>query len=165
MFILSLPSKKVYDTLHHDLQLTIDTLLEVSPIDFALVEGYRDTKTQFEYYTIGRKFSTTTLKWEVEDENKIITNTDGINIKSYHNHSPSLAVDIRVYIPNRPDLAYDAQHLILIAGFFLMSALQLRKQGKITSEIVWGGNWDGDGMIIYDHKLIDLPHFQIKTNG
>ena len=27
--------------------------------------------------------------------------------------------------------------------------------------LTWGGNWDGDGVLVTDQRLIDLPHFQV----
>ena len=64
-------------------------------------------------------------------------------------------------MPGRNDLAYDFNHLSLIAGVVMSTAKRLKNEGKVTHGIRWGGNWDMDGQIITDQTFNDLPHVEL----
>jgi hypothetical protein len=151
-------SKGVLDTLDKDLQLVLIETLAISVIDFSLIEGYRSPEKQFEYFKIGREFKNGV--WKIVDPGLVITTIDGSTVKGKHNYCPSQAVDLCIYIPGRPDLVYDKPHLCYLAGTIISIAEYLYRTNKITKKIIWGGNWNHNGIIIYDHSLQDLPHFQ-----
>ena len=65
---------------------------------------------------------------------------------------PSLAGDIYAWVGKA---SWDKNHLILIAGVILSCA------DELGTPLRWGGNWDGDGVIISDQNFIDLPHFEL----
>jgi peptidoglycan L-alanyl-D-glutamate endopeptidase CwlK len=140
---------------HIDLQKVINLAISRSNIDFGISQGERSVKTQQEYYAIGRT---------VEKHKSTITNIDGVKKLSKHNHSPSQAVDIYVYhsdASTRTKIIYDTMHLSYIAGLIDSCAQELLAKKEITHKVRWGGNWDSDGIIVYDQSLNDLPHFEI----
>ena len=93
---------------------------------------------------------------------KFFTLKNGIMSPSKHNIWPSPAWDIRVYISGNKKLAYDKYHLSHIAGVICAAAKELQKINLIKHTVTWGGNWDNDGIILYDQRLWDLCHFQLR---
>ena len=160
MYKFSKRSIEQLNTLHPDLKLVMEYAIKYSTIDFILVEGHRSKEKQFELFKKGRKFSNGS--WEIVNSKKVVTNIDGINLYSKHNFNPSKAVDIAVYIKGRYDLLYDEMHLSNIAGTIIGLSRYLKSKELIKNEIIWGANWNNDGMILYDHLFIDLPHFEIS---
>lgn len=74
---------------------------------------------------------------------------------SYHNLSPSHAVDLAPWDPIRKVIDWDhPERFILLAGM----GLQLAREMDLP--IVWGGDWDSD-TFMRDHTFKDFPHFQI----
>jgi len=152
-------SMKQHETLHNDLQLILDHTILKCAVDFSLIEGYRPPEKQFEYFKKGRK-QQPDGSWVVVNKKDVITNIDGYKVKGKHNYNPSVAVDIAVYVPNKPKLAYDLSHLAYIAGCMITIANQLYEEGKIKHRLRWGGDWDRDGDLT-DNILFDGPHFEI----
>jgi len=116
--------------------------LQYSPVDFGIACGHRSTEEQQALYARGRT-----------EPRSIVTNIDGISKLSKHNHKPSKAVDIYAWVNGK--VSWDKEHLCLIAGVIYATAQ------AIGVKIRWGGNWDGDGEIISDQILIDLPHYEL----
>jgi len=134
------------ENVHHDLVKILKLAITRTPVDFGISEGCRSVERQNELYHQGK------------------SKIDGINEKGKHNYSPSLAVDIYAYHPDletRKKLAYDVPTLCLIAGVIIASAEELKAKGEIKHSICWGGNWDNDGVILYDQSFDDLPHFEL----
>ena len=152
-------SLKQYNTLHNELQLILDHAIIESDVDFSLVEGYRSPETQFEFYKKGRT-QTANGDWIVTDPKQVITNVDGYKIIGTHSYSPSIAVDIAIYVPGKPELTYDKVHLAYVAGVIMTIANRLFEEGKIKNKLRWGGNWDRDGDL-KDNTLYDEPHFEL----
>lgn len=130
-------------TAHKDLQTVMEESLKTSMVDFGVSEGHRSLERQKKLF----------------DEGK--SRIDGISKKGKHNYNPSLAVDIFAVVPVKGK-AFDKVHLAYLGGHILATAMRLKSVGVIDSEIRWGGNWDGDGTLLYDQKLWDMPHFEIK---
>lgn len=148
-------------TLHKDLQTVLNVAIQQCEVDFTITEGYRPPEKQFEYYKKGRKLGTDG-KWIVVNPKGIITNVDGYKVKGNHNYNPSLAVDIAVFVPNKPGLTYDLAHLSYIAGSIMRIADSLYEKGDITHKIRWGGDWNFNGDFS-DSRLPDKPHFELIT--
>ncbi len=72
-----------------------------------------------------------------------MTYCDGINKKSKHNHTPSLAIDIAPYPIDWND----------IGRFTQLSKIVLDIAKNINIEITWGGHFK---------TLKDYPHYEIK---
>ena len=69
---------------------------------------------------------------------------------SKHNRWPSEAVDLAPY----PIDWNDTYGFIYLAGHMDEAAKAL------GVDLRWGGNWNGDRILIRDQKFIDLPHFE-----
>lgn len=151
-------SKKVFNTLHSDLQIILDWGIKMCIVDYSLNEGHRTLEKQFEYFKKGRKLING--EWVVVSPKQKITNADGVKIKGKHNYNPSLAVDFSVYVPDKPQLEWDAVHLTYVAASLIMIAEFLFKEGIIQHKLRWGGNWDMDGDLS-DNKLCDRPHLEL----
>lgn len=141
-------SKEQLETCHADLQKVMNRVIEKTRVDFSIVQGHRSIKTQQEYYAQGRT-----------KPGKIITYVDGVNKKSKHNYTPSLAVDIVPYYGGKQH--WDHKHLCYLAGVVITVADDMHKAGEISHRVRWGGNWDMDGTILYDQKFADAPHFEL----
>lgn len=142
-------------TCHIDLQKIMRLALQRSNVDFGISEGHRPLSIQQGYYAIGRT---------VDKHKSTITNVDGVKTKGKHNHVPSEAVDIFVANSNssmQKKTMYDEAHLSYIAGIVDSCAKELLAKREITHKVRWGGNWNSDGVIKFDQKLNDMPHFEI----
>ena len=146
MYKLGKGSLKKLESVHHDLVKIIKLAITRTPVDFGISEGHRSLERQKELYDQGK------------------SKIDGINKKGKHNYSPSLAIDLYAYHPDievRKKLAYDVPTLCIIAGVLISCADELKAKGDIKHSIRWGGNWDNDGVILYDQSFDDLPHFEL----
>lgn len=65
----------------------------------------------------------------------------------------SRAVDL--FVPGQPDGAYDKNALSYIAGVMESAAQSL---GVV---IRWGGDFDGDGILLEKGTFVDAPHFEL----
>jgi peptidoglycan LD-endopeptidase CwlK len=146
-------------TCHQDLQIVMKESIRLSPIDFGIVYGHRPPERQLEMFRQGRTLVDGI--WVVVDKKKVVTNCDGYKDLSKHNYLPSKACDVRIFIEGRSDLAYDPEHLSHVAGIVLTVAAYLYNRKLISHRICWGGNWDGDGIILQDQTLWDRPHYEI----
>lgn len=129
------------DTCHHEMKLIMKEALSVSVVDFGIAEGHRTLERQKKLYDEG------------------LSQIDGVKVKGKHNYNPSLAADVYAYVNGKASWA--EKDLCYIAGVITGTAERLRREGKIESKIRWGGNWDGDGVIVTDQSFIDLPHFEL----
>ena len=146
MYKLGKGSLKKLESVHHDLVKIIKLAITRTPVDFGISEGHRSLERQKQLYDQGK------------------SKIDGINKKGKHNYSPSLAIDLYAYHPDievRKKLAYDVPTLCIIAGVIISCADELKAKGDIKHSIRWGGNWDNDGVILYDQSFDDLPHFEL----
>lgn len=159
MFKLSKNSKAQYETLHQDLRIIIDEALKYSSIDFTISEGHRPVEKQYEYYQKGRK--QVKGEWVIKDKSKVITYMDGYVRKSKHNVSPSMAFDFYIYVPGKPDLAYDLKHLVAVGHLFVAIGKRLYEQGVISHRVRWGGNFNEDGEILDPGTFCDSPHIEL----
>jgi len=139
-------SKAKLETCHLDLVKIHKLAIQRTRVDYGISEGHRSIERQKELFDKG------------------YSQIDGINKKGKHNYKPSLATDIYIYHPDlatRRKLAYDKCSLCYVAGIIISCAKELYEMGKITHKIRWGGNWDKDGIILYDQSFDDLPHFEL----
>jgi len=167
-------SKRVYHSgIHPDLQLIIDEMLVVSPMDFTLVSGVRTTKEQWNLFTIGRKYSGLGQKLESKSWHEIpkgergygiVTKCDGYRIKSNHQKKDDgfgHAFDFQCYISGRPDLSYDKIHMTVMIGAFLTTADSLFHNEIISHRLKSGADWDSDTQFMEPGTFIDMPHLQL----
>ena len=76
---------------------------------------------------------------------------------SSHNSYPSMAVDALPY----PIDWKDEKRMIYFAGFVMATAKRLKKEGKISYDLRWGGDWDRDTEL-KDNKFQDYPHYELR---
>lgn len=76
--------------------------------------------------------------------------------QSKHNHQPSMAADVVPY----PIDWNDTDRMRYFAGFVKGIATLLYRQGAITHQLRWGGDWDRDTEL-KDNRFQDLPHFEL----
>jgi hypothetical protein len=81
------------------------------------------------------------------------TDKDGLNDLSKHNYKPALAVDMYGWVDGK--MNYSIPVMCYLAGIIESVAAELGYRVR------WGGNWDGDGIIITDQNFDDLPHFEL----
>jgi len=135
-------SLEVRDTLHPDLQLIVDEVIEV--FDIRLIEGHRGQERQ------DALFNADPPRTKVKFPN------------SKHNPLPSIAVDVMPYHPTPPHIDWNHSPSIhLLAGFMLATARQLFEAGKISHLLRWGGDWDRDYNIKEPRRFIDSPHYEL----
>lgn len=137
MYELSKSSKEKLETCDKRLIFIVLSAIKISKIDFGVSCGHRSIEEQQRLFK--------------EDKNK--SRVDGIKTKGKHNFSPSKAVDLFAYVDGA--ISYEIADLSYIAGIIDAVANQL------GYKVRWGGNWDGDGIIIKDQNFNDLPHFEI----
>ena len=83
---------------------------------------------------------------------KNLSKCDGFNTIS--NHQKGNALDFYAYVNGRA--SWDKVHLALVAGVILSTAIRLKKEGKIKSDINWGGTFGSDSFNGWD-----FPHNEI----
>jgi len=155
-------SQEKLDTCHKDLQKIMNLALNRSAVDISISEGHRPIEEQFELFKRGRILKNG--KWEIVDEDVVVTKVDGYDIKSKHNLTPSKAVDVMAYHPNketRIKIAWNKIHLIYIGAIAICCAQELYDKGEITHLLRSGANWDKDGVIDFDQSFDDYPHLEI----
>ena len=113
MYSFSNKSKQILNTVHKDLKILAYEVLKISPIDFAITEGYRSqVKQEYLYKTSKSK----TLKSK---------------------HTELKAIDICPYINNKLD--YEATNdLFIIVGLFIAKAKELNINIRVGA--LWDNN-------------------------
>lgn len=84
--------------------------------------------------------------------NKKVSNCDGINDVS--NHQTGNALDFYAYVNGKA--SWQKHHLSMVAGVILSTAKRLKKSGKVSVELTWGGTFGSDTLTGWD-----MPHIEI----
>ncbi len=119
---------------HKDLQLIFKEAIKV--IDISILEGYRSSSIQEELYRQGKSQKRAG--------------------QSKHNCVPSMAVDASPY----PIDWGDKKRFYYLAGIIKGIASRLLEEGKISHNIRFGGDWDGDNDL-NNQTFFDLPHYEL----
>ena len=113
MYNFSNKSKQLLSIVHEDLNILANEVLKISPIDFAIIEGYRSQKRQEYLYKIGKSKT--------------------LNSK----HTELKAIDICPCINNKLD--YEAiNDLFIIVGLFIAKAKELNINIRVGA--LWNYN-------------------------
>lgn len=131
------------DTCHPDIQAICNEVIKV--YDFSVLEGHRTQETQARYFAEGR------------------SKLDGVTRKSKHQSSPSMAVDIMPYKKGSNAFSgneKDDRRFYMLMGMVKAIAARLKAEGKITHDVRFGLDWDGDDTF-RDQTFDDLPHFEL----
>lgn len=162
-------SRKNLNTIIPGMVKVFELGLRLSDIDFGISHGRRTPEEQFGLFKIGRALKSggnenNPNDWYIKHPKKIVTYTDGYIRKSKHNKDPlSWAGDIYIYIPGKPQMAYDTNHLLRASGFIMAAARILKETGEIDFDVRNGVNWDMDGELVFtdaNESFVDLPHFE-----
>lgn len=148
---LSNRSKSKLETCHPDLKRLVEVALPYCTIDFGISYGERSQKEQFELYKKGREQRSD--KWVLVEPSKKVTNIDGYEVKSKHNHSPSLAFDFICYVNGK--VTWKEKYYVFVAGYIMGKAQEL------GIDVTWGGNFDRDHDIMEAGTFHDLGHFEL----
>ncbi|MEO1255878.1 MAG: hypothetical protein AAFY41_13500 [Bacteroidota bacterium] len=152
-------STRELNSCHSDLRKIANFALKISPIDFGIHQGGRTIALQQQYFN--------------EDKSRI-------NPKNYANPRELAKVANHITIPGDAEfnfsrafdfhvsekhvgksLTWDDLHLGVIIGCLFAATDELLSKGEIIHRIRSGGDWDGDGVFVYDQKLKDLPHIEL----
>ncbi len=119
-----------------DLITIFNEAIKNSPIDFGIPPhgGLRTAEEQNELFKADR------------------SKCDGYEIKS--SHQTGNALDFFAYVDN--NASWDKLHLAMVASVIMTTAKRLKKEGKIDSEINWGGTFGSS-----DFNGWDMPHIEI----
>ena len=137
-------SLKVRGELHPDLQKIFDEVIKT--FDCSLVCGYRSEKDQNDAFANG--FSK--LRFP----------------NGPHNKFPSIAVDAYPYpikdlnAKSQRERELYKQRMCYFAGWVMAIAAQLIEQRRISHQLRWGSDWDGDTEL-KDHDFLDYSHFEL----
>ncbi len=150
-------SKAVKRTLHRDLEKICDLAIVRSPVDFGLHAGGRTVAKQQEYYDKGKSKINPRRYASVKQLLKVAKHViDG----KYRLKSEAVDFHISEKLQGK-SLTWDIAHLSLVVGVFFSCAQELYEKGEISHLIRWGGDWDGDGVILYDQSFDDGPHIEL----
>lgn len=130
-------------TCHPDIQKILHELIKI--YDFSVLEGERSLETQQKYFAEGK------------------SKLDGVNKKSKHQSSPSMAVDIMPYKKGTNAFSgseMDNRRFYVMMGMVKAIAMRLKEEGHITHSVRFGMDWDGDDTFT-DQSFHDLPHFEL----
>lgn len=141
-------SKQRLATCHPDLQKIMNEAIKY--IDFSVVEGYRTAAEQEKYYREGKS--------------KTLNSKHLLRYCPEYSGQYSYAVDVAPYFSSTPHTDFnDREEFCLLAGVILSTAKRLKEEGKIKSDIRWGGKWSKAR--IKGNTFFDGPHFEIKEKG
>lgn len=139
MFTFSERSLNNLKGVHPKLVAVVKRALEISPIDFTVLEGVRSQARQDELWAQGRTKPGQVVTWVQT------SGTHGIQADGYGH-----AVDIAPYPIDWNDLKRFDQ----LANTMFIAAKEL----NVT--LRWGGNWDMD-TVIHERGESDSPHFEL----
>lgn len=109
----------------------------IKGFDIIILEGYRDKEGQDAAVAKGLS----KVNWP----------------NGKHNSIPSMALDCAPYPVNWKDTS----RFILMAGYVLGIADQMKREGRIKHSLRWGGDWSMD-MDMRNERFLDYGHFELK---
>ena len=121
---------------HPDLIVIFTEAIKNSPIDFGIPRsgGVRTEEEQNQLF--------------IDKKSKC----DGVKNKSYHQSGNAL--DFYAYVNGKA--SWSVNHLCLIAGVIMTTAKRLKKEGRISHDIYWGGQFGSS-----DFNGWDMPHIEL----
>ena len=133
-------SKRSFDRLigvNEKMVSVVKRAIEISEVDFMVVEGIRTLKRQEELYAQGRTKPGKIVTWTMKSK-----------------HIEGFAVDIA---PVNPDGSINWND---IKRFDKMADAMFRAAKELNIKIRWGANWDQDENI-REKGETDSPHFEL----
>lgn len=138
MFRFSNSSLERMSGVNSQLVLVFTEALKVSSIDFGIPQdgGLRSAERQNEMFL----------------DPDIKTGCDGYENES--NHQTGDALDFYAYIGGKA--SWEKHHLSMVAATLMLTAARLRKEGKISIEVKWGGTFGSSTFNGWD-----MPHMEV----
>lgn len=130
----SVRSLAALQTCHADLQTIFNEV--ILHFDCTVIQGHRSEDDQQAAFKAGKS----QLQYP----------------QSKHNKTPSMAADVVPY----PIDWNDTDRMRYFAGMVKGIAALLYRQGVVTHQLRWGGDWDRDTEL-KDNRFQDLPHFEL----
>lgn len=157
MYVYSNRSKRNLSECHPDLQTIGKVVIKRTMVDFGIHEGGRTKERQLEYFLDGkssidpRKYSDEKLiKYGKHIVNDFREFSEALDFHVSENH-------------NGRSLAWNQVHLSYVASVWCTVAIELFRKGEIDHILRWGGDWNMNGVIGFDHALKDYPHVELIT--
>jgi peptidoglycan L-alanyl-D-glutamate endopeptidase CwlK len=141
MFKYGNRSTRTLKTCHKDIQTIMNEVIKIYNV--SILEGERSKERQQKLYADGK------------------SKLDGVNKKSKHQSSPSMAVDCAPY-PIRWQGEKSMERFYYMMGIIEGVAYRLLKKGKISHMIRKGIDWNCDGSLL-NNSWSDCPHFELIT--
>jgi len=146
-------------TCHPDLVKIANLAIQWSPTDFGIHAGERTIEMQQEYFRDGKS------KINPQDytETDLMEKAKHVVSKDPNSkYALSRAFDFHCSetMPGK-DLTWDITHMAVVIGVIMAAAQYLFDKGEVCYQIRSGGDWDRDGIYIYDHQFQDLPHIEL----
>jgi hypothetical protein len=131
------------NTVHQDLVRVLEEAVRRVPFDCIVVYGHRTVKEQQALYALGRTKRGARVTW-----------LDGINKKSRHNYTPSLAIDVVPFSIVKTGEWRETPESLAQLSILGAMAETVAKEFSIE-DFAWGGRWK---------KTKDMPHFELTRN-
>lgn len=120
-----------------ELRSVVERAIQITPVDFAVLEGLRTVERQKELYAQGRTKPGKIVTWTMKSK-----------------HIDGLAVDIA---PVKADGSIDWNDK---AAFLKVGKAMFMAAAELGVKIRWGYDWDMDG-ILQEKGEYDGPHFEL----
>lgn len=124
-------------SVHPDLQRVVRRALEISRVDFAVIEGRRSPERQKKLYAIGRTTPGDIVTWAIHSR-----------------HETGHAIDLGPTLPNGNIDWND------LAGFKEIYRAMMAASKETTIPVRSGWDWDQDGLT-GEKGESDLPHYEL----
>lgn len=154
MYTFSNTDTKKLKSCHEDLFTIAVTAIAFSHVQFGIIEGARPIEKQREYYKNGRSKLNPDDSDDLKNAKHIIVPRLG--------REKSHAFDL--VARENGNVVWKKEPYIYLGGLITGISNMLHNSGKIEHTIRWGGNWDGDGVVVTDQDFDDLVHFEIESN-
>lgn len=152
-------SLEVLETLHPDLQKILMLVIQRTPTDIGLHEGARPIDKQRQYFKDGASRINPDAYSSIDELCQVAKH---ITIAGHELYDKSRAVDFHISEKHvGKTLTWDDLHFGVVIGVAMSCAKELLEKGEITHKLRTGGDWDGDGVFVYDQRLKDLPHLEL----
>lgn len=114
----------------------VQRAIQISKVDFMVVEGVRTFERQKELYAQGRTKPGKIVTWTMKSK-----------------HIDGQAVDLVPWVDGKPDWGN-------INNFDKIGLAMFRAASELGVKLRWGADWDGDGNL-REKGETDSPHFEI----
>jgi peptidoglycan L-alanyl-D-glutamate endopeptidase CwlK len=147
-YALGAKSRAALDRVHPKLVAVIERAIEISDVDFRVIEGVRTKERQKHLYAQGRTRPGPKVTWTLNSNHFV-------NPKTGYGHAVDLLpapYDWKLEDPKSTPEIDD--------NFAKVAKAMLRAADELKTPIRWGANWDGDA-VWREKGETDNPHFEL----